>query len=168
MGRGLGWVTPRGPFQPLPCWDSVKPKDQHEPAACPRHTAFSPCRPPGPLPAPSSRKRDSLEASPLPEGPASRPRRARTLAAELNRSPQESGKNDRLLPLVFFFFPQDRSPGSLITVNGTPRALKFQFPSFPSGTPKRRSRQPPGCKRVRERCSAAGVECPSLLSLQVS
>ena len=24
MGRGLGWVTPRGPFQPLPCWVSVK------------------------------------------------------------------------------------------------------------------------------------------------
>jgi len=20
---GLDWVTPRGPFQPLPCWDSV-------------------------------------------------------------------------------------------------------------------------------------------------
>ena len=24
MGRGLGWVTPRGPFQPSPCLDSVK------------------------------------------------------------------------------------------------------------------------------------------------
>ena len=23
MGRGLGWVTPRGPCQPPPCWDSV-------------------------------------------------------------------------------------------------------------------------------------------------
>jgi len=23
LGRGLGWVTHRGPCQPLPCWDSV-------------------------------------------------------------------------------------------------------------------------------------------------
>ena len=22
LGRALGWVTHRGPFQPLPCWDS--------------------------------------------------------------------------------------------------------------------------------------------------
>ena len=27
MDRGLGWVTPRGPFQPLPFCDSVIPTD---------------------------------------------------------------------------------------------------------------------------------------------
>jgi len=26
-GGGLDWVIPRSPFQPLPCWDSVVPRD---------------------------------------------------------------------------------------------------------------------------------------------
>ena len=35
MGRGLGWVTHRGPCQPRPRWDSVRPQGFHHPLSLP-------------------------------------------------------------------------------------------------------------------------------------
>ena len=43
MGRGLGWVTHRGPCQPLPCWDSVVLGKRMPPHAQLAPTAIPPC-----------------------------------------------------------------------------------------------------------------------------
>jgi len=39
LGRGLDWVTPRGPFQPWTCWDSVILYGGNLPAPRTRHPA---------------------------------------------------------------------------------------------------------------------------------
>ena len=49
MGRGLGWVTHRGPCQPLPCWDCSLLPGSH-----PQQSLQSCCQVPFPLLDPSS------------------------------------------------------------------------------------------------------------------